>query len=210
MVEEVLLDTNVILRHALADDPSHRRQALRLFEQTGEGTLRLLAPSPVIAQVVWTLESFYRASREYIAGLLETPGVMALEPRVVSRCREIYRTHNIEIVDAYLVALAEETNTPVLAAMNKKNFRRFPPPEADSLRWQPLLPVLCRSDRSAVMLSSVRGSWHARPTRRRRAANSRRSTWRVRSRAMGVPHALELSTSPGYPPDWNRCKTARK
>jgi uncharacterized protein len=130
VVEEVLLDTNVILRHALGDDPSHRRQALRLFEQAGEGTLRLLVPSLVVAQVVWTLESFYRASREYIAGLLEalleTPGVTALEPRVVSRCMEIYRTHNIEILDAYLVALAEETKTPVLATFNKKDFRRFP------------------------------------------------------------------------------------
>jgi predicted nucleic acid-binding protein len=29
-------------------------------------------------------------------------------------------------VDAYLVALAEETKTPVLATFNKKDFRRFP------------------------------------------------------------------------------------
>jgi predicted nucleic acid-binding protein len=125
-----LLDTHVILRHALGDDPSHRRQALRLFEQAGEGTLRLLVPSLVIAQVVWTLESFYRANREYITGLLEalleTPGVAALEPRVAARCLEVYGTHNIEIVDAYLVALAEETKTPVLATFNKKDFRRFP------------------------------------------------------------------------------------
>ena len=130
MVEEVLLDTNVILRHALGDDPSHQRQARRLFQRAGKGTYRLLVPSLVIAQVVWTLESFYQASREYITGLLrallETPGVTAIEPRVVSRCIEIYGTHNIEIVDAYLVALAEETKTPALATFNKKDFRRFP------------------------------------------------------------------------------------
>ena len=71
MAHEVLLDTNVILRYALADDPLHQQQARRLFEQAGEGKLRLLVPSLVIAQVVWTLESFYRASREYITGLLE-------------------------------------------------------------------------------------------------------------------------------------------
>ncbi len=130
MVEEVLLDTNVILRHALGDDQSHRQQARRLFEQAGEGTLRLLVPSLAIAQVVWTLESFYRVRREYITGLLQallaTPGVTALEPRVASRCIEIYGAHNIGIVDAYLVALAEETKTPVLATFNKKDFRRFP------------------------------------------------------------------------------------
>jgi predicted nucleic acid-binding protein len=130
VVEEVLLDTNVILRHALGDDPLHRKQALRLFEEAGEGSLRLLVPSLVIAQVVWTLESFYQANREYIVGLLRallaSPGVTALEPRVARRCVEIYAAHNIEIVDAYLVALAEETKTPALATFNKRDFRRFP------------------------------------------------------------------------------------
>jgi predicted nucleic acid-binding protein len=116
----------------MADDTpgTAGRQARRLFDRAGEGTLRLLVPSLVIAQVVWTLESFYRASREYVTGLLqallETLGVTALEPRVVSRCIEIYGAHNIEIVDAYLVALAAETQTPVLATFNKKDFRRFP------------------------------------------------------------------------------------
>jgi uncharacterized protein len=130
MTEDVLLDTNVILRHALGDDPKHQNQAKRLFEQAGEGAIRLIVPSLVIAQVVWTLESFYRASRAYVGGLLkallDTPGVSAAEPRVASRCLEIYRAHNVEIVDAYLVALAEETRTPVLATFNKKDFRRFP------------------------------------------------------------------------------------
>jgi predicted nucleic acid-binding protein len=130
VAEDVLLDTNVILRYALGDDQSHRERARGLFEQAGEGKLRLLVPSLVIAQVVWTLESFYQASREYITGLLQallgTPGVAALEPRVASRCVEIYATHKVEIVDAYLVALAEETKTPVVATFNKKDFRRFP------------------------------------------------------------------------------------
>jgi len=130
MAEEVLLDTNVILRHALGDGHSHRQQARRLFEQASAGELRLLVPSLVIAQVVWTLESFYKASREYISGLLKallaTPGVTALEPRVAGRWIEIYSLHHIEIVDAYLVAVAEETKTSVLATFNKRDFRRFP------------------------------------------------------------------------------------
>jgi predicted nucleic acid-binding protein len=52
--------------------------------------------------------------------------VKTLEPRVASRCVEIYGAHNIEMVDAYLVALAEETKTPILATFNRKDFRRFP------------------------------------------------------------------------------------
>jgi predicted nucleic acid-binding protein len=131
IAEDVLLDTNVILRHALGDDQSHQQQARQLFEQAGEGKLRLLVSGLVLAQVVWTLESFYRAGRGYITGLvkalLSTPGVAALEPRVAWRCIEIYGTHKrVEIADAYLVALAEETKTPMLATFSTADFRRFP------------------------------------------------------------------------------------
>jgi len=58
----------------------------------------------------------------------ETPGVTALEPRVAAWCTEVYGAHPIEIVDAYRVALAEETKTPVLATFNKKGLPPFPTP----------------------------------------------------------------------------------
>ena len=130
MADDVLLDTNVVLRFVLGDTEVHHERATRLFRQADEGRVRLLLPSLVVAQVVWTLESFYQASREYITGvmraLLATPGVMLLEPRVISRCVEIYSAHKVEIVDAYLVALAEETKTLTLATFNRRHFRRFP------------------------------------------------------------------------------------
>ena len=129
MADDVLLDTNVILRFVLGDDEAHQEQAKRLFRQAVEGHVRLLLPTLVVAQVVWTLESFYQASREYITNVLHalvaTPGVILLEPRVVPRCVEIYSACNVEIVDAYLVALAEETKTRTLATFNRRHFRRF-------------------------------------------------------------------------------------
>jgi uncharacterized protein len=129
MGDDVLLDTNVVLRFVLGDDEAHQEQAKRLFRQAVEGQVRLLLPTLVVAQVVWTLESFYQASREYITNVLDallaTPGVMSLEPRVIPRCVEIYSAYNVEIVDAYLVALAEETKTRTLATFNRRYFRRF-------------------------------------------------------------------------------------
>lgn len=130
MIDDILLDTNVVLRFVLGDDASHQRQAARLFAEAEEGKVRLLLPSLVVAQIVWTLESFYQASREYITGVLRalvtTPGVIPLEPRIIPRCVEIYGAYNIEIVDAYLVALAEETKTLTVATFNRKHFRHFP------------------------------------------------------------------------------------
>jgi|SRR5271167_1594920 len=130
MADEVLLDTNVILRFMLGDDETRHEQAKRLFHQAIDGEVRLLLPTLVLAQVVWTLESFYQASRRYITNVLDallaTPGVISLEPRVIRRCVEIYSAYNVEIVDAYLVALAEETKNLAVATFDRRHFRRFP------------------------------------------------------------------------------------
>jgi uncharacterized protein len=113
----------------LGDNQAHQQQAKRLFQRASEGEVRLLLPTLALAQVVWTLESFYRASRTYITNvteaLLATPGVISPEPRVIRRCAEIYSAYNLEIVDAYLVALAEETKTLTVATFDRRHFRRF-------------------------------------------------------------------------------------
>ncbi len=95
MADEVLLDTNVILRFVLGDDETRHEQAKRLFHQAIEGEVRLLLPTLVLAQVVWTLESFYQASRRYITNVLDallaTPGVISLEPRHSALRRNLQR-----------------------------------------------------------------------------------------------------------------------
>lgn len=130
MADEVLLDTNIILRFLRGDNEVQYTEARRLFEQATAGKIRLLLPSLVVAEVVWTLEGFYHTSRRYIAEVLEalfaTPNVILFEPRVIPRATELFAAHAVDFVDAYLVSLAEETKTTRLATFNKKHFRRFP------------------------------------------------------------------------------------
>jgi predicted nucleic acid-binding protein len=136
MPSDVLLDTNVILRLLRADQPSQHAEARQLFQQAREGKLRLLLPTLVVAEVVFVLDGFYKLERTQIMDLLSdlfvTPNVILLEPRAVTRATEIFGVHNVDFVDAYLAALAEETKTTLLASFNKRDFRRFP--------WLKLIP----------------------------------------------------------------------
>jgi predicted nucleic acid-binding protein len=136
MADDVLLDTNVILRLLRADQPSHHAEARRLFEQAREGKLRLLVPTLVVAEVVFVLQGFYRLDRAEISELLRdlvaTPNVVLFEAETVVRATEIFGARRVDFVDAYLAALAEETRTTRLATFNKRDFRRFP--------WLKLIP----------------------------------------------------------------------
>ncbi len=136
MGEDVLLDTNVILRLLTSDHPAHHAEARRLFEQARQGTLRLVVPTLVVAEVVFMLQGFYKLSRAEIARLLKdliaTPNVHLIEARTVSRATELFGAHGVDFADAYLAALAEESKITTLATLNKRDFRRF--------SWLKLIP----------------------------------------------------------------------
>lgn len=136
MADDVLLDTNVILRLLRADQPSHHAEARRLFDRARAGELRLIVPTLVVAEVVFVLQAFYRLDRARIAELLRdlaaTPNVVLLESKAVMHAAEIFGTHRIDFADAYLAALAEETGIVNLATFNQRDFRRLP--------WLKLIP----------------------------------------------------------------------
>ena len=129
MVNDVLLDTNVILRLLRAGQPSHHTEARRLFEQAREGKLRLIVPTLIVAEVVFVLHGFYQLGRAEIAQLVKdlaaTPGVVLPEAGAVARAAELFGKHSIDFANAYLAALAHESGTYTVATFNNRDYRRF-------------------------------------------------------------------------------------
>ncbi len=64
------LDTNVLVRYLVDDDPEQSPRAAALVERALEEGERLFVPQVVLCELVWVLESAYRYSREEIASVL--------------------------------------------------------------------------------------------------------------------------------------------
>ncbi len=64
------LDTNVLVRYLVDDDPEQSPRAAALVERALEEGERLFVPQVVLCELVWLLESAYRYSREEIASVL--------------------------------------------------------------------------------------------------------------------------------------------
>jgi predicted nucleic acid-binding protein len=54
-----LIDTNVILRYLMGDDPPRAARAAALMERLEYGEEAVELPDEVLTETVWTLESFY-------------------------------------------------------------------------------------------------------------------------------------------------------
>ncbi|NKB23871.1 MAG: PIN domain-containing protein [Kiritimatiellae bacterium] len=110
MPKTVLLDTNVLIRYITNDDPLKADDCEQLFKRAVQGEYTLLITDICLAELVWTLDSFYRLERSAIAekiiAILNTPGFsIQHEDRWIDALDRYTRT-NVDFIDAYHASFA--------------------------------------------------------------------------------------------------------
>lgn len=102
------IDANVILRFLTNDDHVKAEACAKLLEKVERNECRVWLPDLVLADMIWTLEKFYRTSKAEIAELL-TPlvslrGMHCSDKESVLRALSLYTRHNIDWTDAFVAA----------------------------------------------------------------------------------------------------------
>jgi predicted nucleic-acid-binding protein len=122
-----LLDTNLIIRYLVGDQPKHAQAARNLFEACDRGELSVLILPVVLVECVFVLESFYERSRESIAEVLSVlltgSGVEISDLTIHLDALQRYRDSKLHIVDCVLAAASAVRNIPV--ASFDRGFRKF-------------------------------------------------------------------------------------
>lgn len=67
----IALDTNVLVRLAVGDDPAQSRLVADLLQGAAEAEERCLLTDPVLCELEWVLESCYEAERPDIAATIQ-------------------------------------------------------------------------------------------------------------------------------------------
>ncbi len=107
-----VLDTNVLLRHLLGDDPDQSPRAHRLMRQLQEESRRAELQDVVIAETVWVLEKGLGVPRKEIAShlltLLSLRGLLHRAKEIARDALECYARTDSDIVDCLLAAQVRE------------------------------------------------------------------------------------------------------
>lgn len=105
------LDTNVILRHLLGDDPKQSPRATVYLERVETGAVQVRLADTVIFEAVFTLERRYKQPkakiREGVLPLLELRSVVLPGKRHFRKVFEYYADRNMDFADAYHAVLME-------------------------------------------------------------------------------------------------------
>lgn len=110
--QTVLLDTNIILRFLRHDQPQHFGHVRNLFQEAEQGTIDCYIDPVVLAEVIWTLASFYKVNRSEITTKLET---LLVQKWIVNEHKQTllsalhqYQETNLDYIDCWLLAVSEE------------------------------------------------------------------------------------------------------
>lgn len=124
-----LVDTNVVLRYLLADDPVQSPRAATLFQRVEEDIVRVELTEAMLTETLWVLEKSYHVPRTRIAGLLIPlillDGVRAPRgKRALVEALTTFAEDRFDFVDCLLAARARSTKTLVYT-YDATDFRRL-------------------------------------------------------------------------------------
>lgn len=98
------IDANIVIRYLLNDPEASR------IEKLFNSKRNFLLTDVVLAEIVWTLHSFYKWDRtkiaEVLSSLLQVKNIQ-VNNSLLEKALEIFGRLNIDYVDAYLASYAE-------------------------------------------------------------------------------------------------------
>jgi predicted nucleic-acid-binding protein len=127
--ERAFIDTNLFLRYLTNDLPEQVDRVERLLNRAATGEVILVTTVMVIAEIVWTLSSFYRLPREQIRdsilAILNTPGLEIEDSDLLLSASINYAALNVDFIDAYHAAWMGQQRLKTAYSFDRKHFSRF-------------------------------------------------------------------------------------
>ena len=128
--ERVFVDTNLFLRYLTNDIPARADAVEALLQAAARRETTLVTNSLVIAEIVWTLESFYKlpkvAVQEKVLAILNTPGLEVADGDLVLQGINGYVDNNVDFIDAYNGAWLLAQGLTTAYTFDRAHFARLP------------------------------------------------------------------------------------
>lgn len=128
-VREAFIDTNILLRYLLDDIPEQADAVESLLKQALRGEIVLKTNAMVIAEIIWTCESYYNLPREEIRNkvltILNTPGLVVADSDLLAEAVLIYADKNIVFIDAYNGCWMKDQGVATVYTFDEKHYKRL-------------------------------------------------------------------------------------
>ena len=121
------LDTNVLVRFLVRDEPRQAARACALIEDAERNRAPLWVGAGVVLELLWVLRSVYRCPRteilEAVAQLRMLSGLSFEAPAAIDELCGLGRKESVELDDLWLAVLARQKGCETLLTFDRKAAR---------------------------------------------------------------------------------------
>lgn len=114
---QYIVDSNFILRYLLNDNFEQYKQTKLVFDDVKNGKIHIKLEQVVFVEVIFILTSFYKVPKEKIIEIMHSlllyKGINT-EKELLILALDLFKTHNIHIVDSIIAARAKLSNIEAL------------------------------------------------------------------------------------------------
>ena len=104
-MKKKFIDTNIFLRYLTKDDPSRYDKCREIFKNATEGKIALATSGMVIAELIWTLFSYYKVAKadivEKVSIIVSTENLYIPDKDIIADALVLYSRKNIDYIEAY-------------------------------------------------------------------------------------------------------------
>ena len=128
-MNKVFVDTNLILRYLTNDIPEQAVLFENILKRALTGEIDLIVNTMVIAEIVWTLQSFYKYPKnkidEIVSSIVASEAFEIQERDILLQSLEDFQTLNIDFIDAYIGNWMKMQGIHKVVTFNLKDFKRI-------------------------------------------------------------------------------------
>ncbi len=124
MVRHRYIDANIILRYLTNDPSDMAERAAALFHDIQMERTTVILEDVVLAEVVWTLRSYYHVDKrdiaEQLSSLVSYDRIQNADKSSITHALGIYHLHNVGFADALLAARALSVRDAELISFDRR------------------------------------------------------------------------------------------
>jgi len=127
--ERIFADTNLFLRYLTNDIPQDADAVEQLLRRAATGELTLVTNVLVLAEIIWTLESYFHLPaveiKEKALAIVNTPGLQVADSDLILQAVVWYADRNVDFIDAFNAAWMQSQGLEVVCTFDRKHFSRL-------------------------------------------------------------------------------------
>lgn len=128
-IETYFVDTDRFLQFLTNDIPTRADLVETLLKRAASGEVYLVTTSMVIAEIVWTLESYYQTPKtniqDKVLAILNTPGPEVENADQLLQAVVWYAEKNTDFIDAFNAAWMLKHDIENAITFDQKHFNHF-------------------------------------------------------------------------------------